>query len=113
VAFLSSSCWSSLASSRFLGECTQPALYPPPYCTHDNPTSDDDRDDFNNPCLLFPDEGGFLMHRAGTNVLFDDLHVDCFKVYDRDVLTFHPKRMLSWEEVKDAGPDHPTTAAPP
>jgi prepilin-type N-terminal cleavage/methylation domain-containing protein len=109
--------WSEIKmNSRFiiLGECTQPALYPPPFGTHDfNPTDDDDRDDFNNPCLLFPGEGGFIMHRGGTNVLFDDLHVESFTGYDSAALTFHPKRMMSWADVKAAGPDDPLTSKTP
>lgn len=96
-------------SSRFiiLGECTAPGLYPPPFGTSDNPTSDDDRDDYLSPALLFPDQGGFLMHRGGTNVLFDDLHVSAFTSYDPSLLTFHPHQMLSWEQVKEQGPDQP------
>lgn len=107
--------WSDIKlSSNFmiLGECTQPTLYPPPYGTHDNPTNDDDRDDFSGPALLFPDEGGFLMHRAGDNILFADLHVDCLKSFDPLELTFHPKRMRSWEQVKDDGPDQPIPGTP-
>jgi hypothetical protein len=35
-----------------------------------------DRDDAIMPCLSFPDDdGGFLMHRGGNNVPFDDGHV--------------------------------------
>ena len=102
-------------NSRFiiLGECTQPALYPPPFGTHDGPSDDDDRDDFNNPCLLFPDAGGFHMHLGGTNVLFDDLHVDNFLAYDPNALTFHPKKMMSWADVKAAGPDDPVSPTHP
>ena len=107
--------WSDIKLSSnyiILGECTQPTLYPPPYGTHDNPTNDDDRDDFSGPALLFPDEGGFLMHRAGDNILYADLHVDCLKSYDPMVLTFHPKRMRSWEQVKEEGPDQPIASTP-
>jgi prepilin-type N-terminal cleavage/methylation domain-containing protein len=102
-------------NSRFiiLGECTQPALYPPPFGTHDNPTDDDDRDDFNSPCLLFPDAGGFHMHLGGTNVLFDDLHVESLVAYEPEILTFHPKKMMSWADVKATGPDEPASPQTP
>jgi hypothetical protein len=38
-------------------------------------------------------------------VLFDDLHADTLSEFDPQVMTFHPKRMLSWQQVVDAGPD--------
>jgi len=86
-------------------ECTENSLYPPPYGTLNNPTNDDDRDDFRSPCLVFPDEGGFLMHRGGTNVLFDDIHVAAFTTYDPAEITFHPKKLETWREVQMGGPD--------
>lgn len=97
-------------SSRFVlsGDCTQQQLYPPPYGTGSNTTDDDDRDDFGLPCLCFPgDGGGFLMHRGGNNVMFDDLHVDSFTAFDPQRITFHPKQMMSWEQLREAGPDGP------
>ena len=96
-------------TSRMLisGDFTQTALYPPPYGTGDNPTDDCDRDDFGMACLVFPDEGGFLMHRTGNNVLFDDLHVETFASFDPSRITFHPLKMASWSEVRAGGPDQP------
>lgn len=93
--------------SRFVisGDMTQLGLYPPPLGTSSNQTDDYDRDDYGMPCLCFPEDGGFLMHRVGNNVLFDDLHAETLSEFDPQVMTFHPKRMLSWQQVVDAGPD--------
>lgn len=94
--------------SRFVvaGDMTQLALYPPPLGTSSN-TDDYDRDDAGMACLCFPGDGGFLMHRGGNNVLFDDNHVEVFPEFDPDRMTFHPRRMLSWGGVQAAGPDNP------
>jgi hypothetical protein len=51
--------------------------------------------------LSFPEEGGFLMHRGGNNVLFDDLHVDAYEKFDPKELTFDPTRMRSWLDVRE------------
>ena len=87
------------------GDMTQLALYPKPIGTSSQDTDDYDRDDYGMPCLCFPGDGGFLMHRGGNNVLFDDGHVDVFTHFIPDQITFHPTRMLSWTEVGAAGPD--------
>jgi len=94
-------------SGRFVisGDMTQPALYPRPIGTSTELTDDYDRDDFGMPCLCFQGDGGFLMHRGGNNVLFDDLHVGLFSSFSADQMTFHPTRMLSWSELQAAGPD--------
>ena len=88
------------------GDMTQLALYPPPIGSG-TPGDDFDRDDYGMSCLCFPGDGGFLMHRGGNNVLFDDLHVDTFEAFDPHAMTFHPKRELSWAGVGAAGPDMP------
>ena len=88
------------------GDMTQLSLYPPPFGSSQN-TDDYDRDDFGIPCLCFPNDGGFLMHRGGNNALFDDLHVETFMEFNPTQMTFHPKRMLSWSGVQAAGPDVP------
>jgi prepilin-type N-terminal cleavage/methylation domain-containing protein len=87
------------------GDMTQLSLYPTPLGTSQTPTDDFDRDDFGIPCLCFPGDGGFQMHRGGNNVLFDDLHVDTYPEFNKEQMTFHPKRMLSWSETLAAGPD--------
>ncbi|HEY2584882.1 MAG TPA: type II secretion system protein [Tepidisphaeraceae bacterium] len=94
-------------SSEFLlsGDMTQPALYPAPLGTSSTQTDDYDRDDAGMACLCFADDGGFLMHRGGNNVLFTDLHVDTFAEFDPARITFHPTRMLSWSGVTAAGAD--------
>jgi prepilin-type N-terminal cleavage/methylation domain-containing protein len=90
-------------NSRFIvsGDDSQSHYYPPPWGTSTNTTDDVDRDDFGEALLAFPGEdGGFLMHRAGNNVLFDDGHVACFKSFDITYMTFHPHFMLAWKDVK-------------
>jgi prepilin-type N-terminal cleavage/methylation domain-containing protein len=87
------------------GDLTQLSLYPSPLGSSETKTDDYDRDDFGIPCLCFPGDGGFLMHRSGNNVLFDDLHVDTYPEFNQQEMTFHPKRMLSWSETLAAGPD--------
>lgn len=86
------------------GDMTQLALYPPPLGASQN-SDDYDRDDAGMACLCFPGEGGFLMHRGGNNALFDDNHVEVFTEFDPTRMTFHPRRMLSWEAVQAGGPD--------
>jgi prepilin-type N-terminal cleavage/methylation domain-containing protein len=95
-------------SSRFVisGDMTQLTLYPPPFGSSQK-GDDFDRDDYGIPCLCFPGDGGFEMHRNGNNVLFDDFHVDSFTEFNPEQMTFHPKRMLSWSGVQAAGPDSP------
>jgi prepilin-type N-terminal cleavage/methylation domain-containing protein len=94
-------------SGRFLicADMTQPALYPRPVGASSEGTDDYDRDDYGMPCLCFPNDGGFLMHRGGNNVLFDDLHVEVFREFNPTRITFHPTRMLSWQQLQAAGPD--------
>jgi prepilin-type N-terminal cleavage/methylation domain-containing protein len=90
-------------SSRFIlgGDTTNRHLYAPPYGDNPNTAQDYDRDDAIMPCLAFlDDDGGFLMHRGGNNVLFDDLHVQAFRDFDPGAMTYHPTQMLDWNHVK-------------
>lgn len=96
--------------SRFVigGDMTQPRKYLPPYGTmeySDRPSNFNNPNDAFVPCVCFLEDGGFLMHHGGNNLLFDDLHVDCFAHFDGKRMTFHPQRMLSWDGVSTAGPD--------
>jgi prepilin-type N-terminal cleavage/methylation domain-containing protein len=88
------------------GDITQLALYPPPLGTSQE-TDDFDRDDGGMACICFPGPDGFLMHRGGNNILFDDNHVAVFIEFDPMRMTFHPKRMMSWDAVADGGADSP------
>ena len=100
-------------SSRFVlsGDVTQPDVYPAPYGTsHTHTTVDADFSDEGEPLLAFPEDGGFTMHFGGNNVLFDDLHVEAHRHFDSASMTYHPQRMLSWSEVRAAGPDSQTPA---
>jgi prepilin-type N-terminal cleavage/methylation domain-containing protein len=96
-------------SSQFIlsGDVTQVGVYPRPYGTSDYTTSDADYSDENKPLLAFPDQGGFLMHRGGDNVLFADMHVDTYAASDSTAMTFHPTQLMSWRQVHDGGPDTP------
>ena len=89
-------------SSEFLlsADMTQPALYPAPLGTSSNQTDDYDRDDAGMACLCFPGDGGFLMHRGGNNVMFDDFHVETVHGFDPQRLTFDPQNMRSWQQVR-------------
>lgn len=88
-------------SSRFVvsGEATHPEFYPPPYGHSIRTTNDCDRDDAIVPCVAFPEDGGFLMHRAGINVMFDDWHVQAFRRFDPSSMTYHPAKMVRWQDV--------------
>ena len=93
--------------SQFIlsGDITQVGVYPRPYGTSNYNTSDADYSDEGEPLLVFPDQGGFLMHRGGNNILFADVHVDTFAAFDPQFMSFHPSRAMSWQEVHDGGPD--------
>lgn len=96
-------------SSQFIlsGDVTQVGVYPPPFGTSTHPTTDADYSDEAEPLLAFPDQGGFLMHRGGNNILFADTHVEASLVFDPLVMSFHPKQPMSWQQVHDSGPDAP------
>jgi len=117
--YLLSSLWASLndqhavrlsaitLTSRFIlsGDVTALSVYPRPYGTGNYTSMDSDLSDEATDLLAFPEDGGFLMHRGGNNVLFEDLHVDAFPRFDPDAMSFHPKCPLSWPALKAAGPD--------
>jgi prepilin-type N-terminal cleavage/methylation domain-containing protein len=89
-------------TSRFIvsGDASQSHYYPPPWGTSTNTTDDCDRDDFGESLLAFPGEdGGYRMHRAGNNALFDDDHVAVFRDFDINAMTFHPHYMRAWKDV--------------
>lgn len=93
-------------SSQFIlsGDITQIAVYPQPYGGHYT-SSDADYSDEGRALLAFPDEGGFLMHRGGNNILFADTHVDAFTAFDPQFMSFHPGKACTWQQVHDGGPD--------
>jgi prepilin-type processing-associated H-X9-DG protein len=95
-------------SSRFIvsGDITEINVYPPPYGTNDHTMADADYSDEARPLITFGGDG-FVMHRGGNNVLFDDGHVETYLDFDIHEMTFHPKRMMSWTDVRDGGPDVP------
>lgn len=99
-------------SSRFIlsGDITQVGVYPYPYGTSQYTTADADYSDEGEPLLAFPAQGGFLMHRGGNNILFDDTHVEAFAAFDPVHMSFDPTRALSWQQVHDDGADDPTPA---
>ena len=99
-------------SSRFIvsGDVTQIGVYPPPNGTSEHTSADADYSDEAEPLITFGGEG-FVMHRGGNNVLFDDGHVDTYLDFDIHEMTFHPKRMMSWQQVHDAGPDVPDSGS--
>lgn len=94
-------------SSQFIlsGDVTQVGVYPRPYGTSNYTSADADYSDEGEPLLAFPEQGGFLMHRAGDNILFADMHVDAFSAFDSTAMTFHPTQFMSWQQVRDSGPE--------
>jgi prepilin-type processing-associated H-X9-DG protein/prepilin-type N-terminal cleavage/methylation domain-containing protein len=99
------------ASSDFVlsGDCTQQNLYPPTFGRTFGMTTDDcDKDDatqkgivfFNDPDNNVTDGGGINMHLGGNNVLFADGHVRIFKQFDKDWMTYHPRKLgVTWSAV--------------
>jgi prepilin-type N-terminal cleavage/methylation domain-containing protein len=91
------------------GETTNRHLYAPPYGQAKYRFSNDvDPDDSNAPCAVFPgDNGGFLMHKSGNNILFGDLHAQAFRRFDPTAMTFDAKAMRPWVDVQPpAAPGH-------
>jgi len=90
-------------SSQFVmsGDCTAALWYPPPFGIQPADYDDCDKDDATKPALLFAnDSGGLNVHRAGNNVLFADGHVDLFRKFDPNRITFNPHVPQAWEDVK-------------
>jgi prepilin-type N-terminal cleavage/methylation domain-containing protein len=90
-------------ASRFVlsGDMTRRDLYPPPFGSSTHAADDCDKDDALMKSLSFPwDEMGFRMHRGGNNVLFDDGHVALVPAFDKSLMTYHPREMLDWHEVR-------------
>jgi prepilin-type N-terminal cleavage/methylation domain-containing protein/prepilin-type processing-associated H-X9-DG protein len=83
------------------GDMTNRHLYIPPYGQAKfRRSNDSDPDDSNAPCTVFPrDDGGFLMHKSGNNILFGDLHVQALRAYDPTAVTFDAREMKRWDDV--------------
>ena len=89
---------------------TAQRAYIPPFGTVDKPYDNTDKDDSGHRDLVFFGEaGGYNMHRHGNNVLFADGHVNIFKRHDPQALTYHPDRMLDWDQVSGSEQSAPRT----
>ncbi len=89
-------------SSAFVlsGDCTTPDLYPAPWGTVLFANDDCDKDDASGNALAFRDDvGGRNIHPGGNNVLFLDGHVRTFLRFDPTSMTFHAKKMASWDQA--------------
>jgi prepilin-type processing-associated H-X9-DG protein len=89
-------------SSLFVlgGDCTQQSLYPPAFGIAPFASDDCDKDDATQEGVVFADEiGGLNIHRSGNNVLFGDGHVELHARFDRSRMTYHPRKMLAWDDV--------------
>ncbi len=84
------------------GDCTTQVLYPRPFGTVNLPEDDIDKDDATQEALLFSGTaGGLNIHkRLGNNVLFFDGHVRNFTKFEPSEITFHPKQLSAWGEVR-------------
>ena len=93
------------------GDCTVDVLYEPPFGTASGLQDDIDKDDASQPALIFAGEtitatdpatgavkswSGLNVHAAGNNVLFADGHVQAYKRFDPQAMTFDPKKMETW-----------------
>jgi prepilin-type processing-associated H-X9-DG protein/prepilin-type N-terminal cleavage/methylation domain-containing protein len=90
--------------SRFVlsGDCTQARLYPVPFGVVGNPMTQDDadKDDATQAGVVWRGQpGGINIHRNGNNLLFADGHVAIYDRFDPQAISFHPRRMMSWDEV--------------
>jgi prepilin-type N-terminal cleavage/methylation domain-containing protein/prepilin-type processing-associated H-X9-DG protein len=90
-------------SSHFIlsGDCTSEWLYPKPFGVRDYTHDDCDKDDAVYRCLTFAGDvtGGLSVHHGGNNVLFADGHVGWYRHFDGSEMTYHPTKMLEWDEV--------------
>lgn len=85
-------------------DCTGANWYPPPFGTRNVDFDDIDKDDsLDDPAkralTFFGEPGGFNMHRAGNNILFADGHVQAFKKFDPNCMTYNPHLVQNWDEV--------------
>ena len=93
-------------SSMFIlsGDVTSQYCYVPPFGTApysiDNIDKDDAVDEPERRCLtFFGEDDGYNMHRAGNNILFADGHVQCFRKFDRNYMTYNPHVAQDWGEL--------------
>ena len=86
------------------GETTNLNMFPKPYGRAVGRLSSDcDQDDALARGCSFPGEdGGFLAHKGGNNLLFADLHVQAFRHADPAAMTFAPDRLAAWDKVVPA-----------
>jgi prepilin-type processing-associated H-X9-DG protein len=76
----------------------------PPFGTwpygYDNIDKDDSDDGLTHRCLtFFGEDDGYNMHRAGNNILFADGHVQAFRKFDRNSMTYNPHLVQDWGEL--------------
>ena len=84
------------------GDNTNLHTYPPSFGGTDPIHIQPDADpmDVYVKCEAFPfDDGGFLQHPFGNNLLFGDFHVQPFKKYESAAMTCDVNKMRSWEDV--------------
>jgi prepilin-type processing-associated H-X9-DG protein len=90
-------------STEFIvsGDLTAIRYYRPPFGNGGQPEDDIDKDDaVLEPIVFSGTPGGINLHRKlGNNILFADGHVAPFTRFDPGALTYHPREMLSWEQV--------------
>ena len=81
------------------GENTDRHMYGSPFGdAAGHVTNDIDQDDASTNCADFPgQDGGFLMHPGGNNLLFGDLHVQSFRAPDPPSMTYSVDAMQSWD----------------
>jgi prepilin-type N-terminal cleavage/methylation domain-containing protein/prepilin-type processing-associated H-X9-DG protein len=92
-----------LASAYVLsGDCTTQTLYPFPFGNVNIPEDDIDKDDATQEALVFAGTpGGLNIHRRlGNNVLFFDGHVQHFTRFEPSEITYDPREMKAWADVK-------------
>jgi len=89
-------------SSQFIlsGDATARNWYRPPFGDHDPGFDNIDKDDAVARCLVFFGEAdGYNMHRAGNNILFSDGHVQVFRQFDPQYMTYSPHLVQDWSEL--------------
>jgi prepilin-type processing-associated H-X9-DG protein len=89
-------------SSQYIlsGEVTLQSDYLPPWGNSTAQQDDIDKDDaVSQRLLFFGEDGGYNMHHAGNNILFADGHVDTFKRFDSQKITYCPTALQNWPDV--------------